>query len=62
MQKGREFGALSSKWDIFIKPLPFKAKAQRSMWKKRQKDCKSQRGWVPTSKQCLPDTTDLIDK
>jgi hypothetical protein len=30
------------------------------MWKSRQKDCKSQREWTTPRKQCLPDTTGLI--
>jgi hypothetical protein len=33
---------------------------QRIIRKRRQKDCKSQRGWMTPRKQCLPDTTGLM--
>lgn len=46
-QRGRNFGLVNPKWDIFIKPLP---SGMRAIWKRRQKDCLSQRGWVSTRK------------
>lgn len=51
----RDLGILCDKWDVFYQtPL---LRSQGAMW--RRKDGTSQRGWRPSRKQCLLDTSGL---
>lgn len=44
VQRVRDFEAFIPKWDIFVKALPLQG--VRELCRRRQKDCKSQRGWM----------------
>lgn len=57
MCKERDVGALNSKWNIFTKLflLGFRVYVEEN-----PTVCKSQRLWMTTKKQYLPDTAELI--
>lgn len=56
-EKVRDFGVLSPKLVVFIKPFP---QASGKYAEDRQKDCKSQRWCITPWREHLPDTTGLL--
>lgn len=57
-QRGRVLGALSTNLNGVSLSVP-PSRVQGALWKRRQTDCKSQRGWTAPGKWCLPDTAGL---
>jgi hypothetical protein len=47
LQRMRDLGTLSLKWEVSIK---FPIRAQGTPWKRRQSECKRQRGWTTPRK------------